>query len=98
MKKVEMPLNDLKQLNRLHAVRSIREAIAAVGGEVRVVGGAVRDLLMQKALKDVDLAVNLPILDVQNALNGAGIKTAATGLAHGTITAIVDHKALKLLH
>ncbi len=61
------------------------------GGEARVVGGAVRDVLVGRKVGDIDLATTLPPNRVMEILAKASIKTAPTGLAHGTITAIIDH-------
>ena len=54
----------------------------------RVVGGAVRDALVERAVADVDLATPEPPDAVIAALTAAGLKHAPTGLQHGTVTAI----------
>ena len=74
----------------------IFDAIAAVGGEARVVGGAVRDALLNGTVGDIDLAVNLPPDPCNAALNLAGIKTVPTGIAHGTLTAVIDHQGFEI--
>ena len=61
----------------------------ALDGQARFVGGAVRDTLAGLAPKDVDLATPLPPQAVIERLKAAGIKTVPTGLAHGTITAVL---------
>ena len=64
--------------------------IAALGAEnVRYVGGAVRDTLLGLAVKDIDMATLLRPEAVIARCTGAGIKTVPTGLAHGTVTAIL---------
>ncbi|MFA6280502.1 MAG: CCA tRNA nucleotidyltransferase [Bdellovibrionales bacterium] len=74
----------------------IQKAIRAAGGEIRVVGGAVRDAFMGQATQDIDAATTLPPESVIKALTAAGIKVVPTGLAHGTITAIIDHKGYEI--
>jgi poly(A) polymerase len=56
-----------------------------------VVGGAVRDALLGRKVGDIDLATTLPPEHVMDILAKAGFKTVPTGIAHGTITAVVDH-------
>jgi poly(A) polymerase len=64
--------------------------IAVLGGgeTVRIIGGAVRDTLLGLQASDIDLATRLTPQDVIDRLTAAGIKAVATGLAHGTVTAI----------
>ena len=64
--------------------------------DARVVGGAVRDSLAGHPVADFDLATPLPPGDVMAALNRAGIKTVPTGLAHGTVTAVVDGQPFEI--
>lgn len=64
-------------------------ALTADGAEVRFVGGCVRDAILGIAVTDIDIAIHLPPDDVTRLLEGAGIKAVPTGLAHGTVTAVV---------
>lgn len=60
------------------------------GEQARVVGGAVRDLLLDEPVGDVDLATTaLPEVTMQRGRE-AGFKVVPTGLEHGTITLIVE--------
>ena len=65
-------------------------ALTATGCETRVVGGAVRDALLGLAPKEVDLATTALPQDVTKAAEAAGLKAVPTGLAHGTITVVVE--------
>jgi len=66
------------------------DALGAATGEARYVGGAVRDGLLGIAVKDVDIAtVHLPE-EVVRRVKAAGFKAVPTGIAHGTITAVLD--------
>ncbi len=56
--------------------------------EARIVGGAVRDALAGHEIADVDLATPRVPTDVVAALKSAGLKSAPTGIDHGTVTAI----------
>lgn len=65
----------------------------ALGAEERLsrfVGGAVRDALLGIAVADVDLATALSPDAVLARLRTAGIRAVPTGIAHGTITAVLD--------
>lgn len=81
---------------RIEGLRRILDAIKAGGGEARVVGGCVRDALLGRVVGDVDLAVNLPPENVVDLLSKAGLKTVPTGIDHGTITAVADHKGYEI--
>lgn len=59
-------------------------------GETRLVGGAVRDTLAGQAVKDIDLATRLAPEEVLARLEKARIKAVPTGMAHGTITAVLS--------
>ena len=68
----------------------IAALIAALGpGTARFVGGAVRDTLLGIPVKDVDLATTLVPEEVIARLNAAQIRSVPTGIAHGTVTAIL---------
>ncbi|MGE0416691.1 MAG: CCA tRNA nucleotidyltransferase [Acetobacteraceae bacterium] len=56
----------------------------------RIVGGAVRDALAGRPVADIDLATPDRPEAVMAALSAAGIRAVPTGLAHGTVTAVVD--------
>ncbi|RYY24690.1 MAG: CCA tRNA nucleotidyltransferase [Sphingomonadales bacterium] len=58
-------------------------------GDVRFVGGCVRDTLLGIPVSDVDLATSLPPETVVEYLKEAGITAVPTGIAHGTVTAVI---------
>ena len=71
--------------------RDLAALVAALGTEnVRWVGGAVRDTLLGEDVHDIDAATTLPPTDVVERLAAAGIRTIPTGIAHGTVTALMD--------
>ena len=68
----------------------LRALVDALGpGQARYVGGAVRDTLLGVAVKDIDLATPLRPDAVIARLGEAGIRTVPTGIAHGTVTALL---------
>ncbi len=64
--------------------------------EARVVGGAVRDALADRAVMDIDLATPRAPVHVMLALKRAGVKVVPTGLTHGTVTAAVDGRGFEI--
>lgn len=58
-------------------------------GNCRWVGGVVRDTVLGIAAKDIDMATTLLPEETAARLAAAGIKSVPTGIAHGTITAVV---------
>jgi poly(A) polymerase len=68
--------------------RAVIEALSAAGDEVRFIGGCVRDAVLKRPVKDIDLALALPPQRVMALLTQAGIRAIPTGIAHGTVTAV----------
>jgi poly(A) polymerase/tRNA nucleotidyltransferase (CCA-adding enzyme) len=73
----------------------LQAVLAALPG-ARLVGGCVRDALAGLAVADIDLATPLPPQDAARALAAAGLKSVPTGIDHGTITAIADHRGFEV--
>lgn len=74
-----------------NAVAKVLRAIKGAGGEGRFVGGCVRDALLGRDIRDIDIATNLSPEKVLAALAAANLKAVPTGIKHGTVTAIADH-------
>jgi len=60
------------------------------GEETRVVGGAVRNLLLGEPASDIDLATTALPQETIRRGKAAGFKTVPTGIEHGTITLVAD--------
>src|SRR5262249_46025432 len=65
------------------------QAVMVALGAARFVGGCVRAALLGRAIGDTDIATPPPPDAVPRRLEAAGIKVVPTGLAHGTVTAVV---------
>ncbi len=86
-------MNDEIALKRLlgdAALRCVLDAIDRDGDETRIVGGAVRDALTGRLIKEIDLATTATPELVLARAEAAGIRAIPTGLAHGTITLLVN--------
>lgn len=64
-------------------------ALDAAEGRTRYVGGAVRDTLADIPVSDLDLATALPPEEATRRIRQAGFKAVPTGIAHGTVTAVL---------
>ncbi len=71
--------------------QAVMAALADAGATARFVGGCVRDTLMGRPVGDIDIATDAAPEAVVAALERRDIKAVPTGIAHGTITAVVDH-------
>jgi len=65
------------------------DTLGAGAGATRFVGGCVRDTLLRLEVSDVDLATRLAPEEVVKRLQAARIKAVPTGIAHGTVTAVL---------
>lgn len=65
------------------------DALDAGADATRFVGGVVRDTLLGLAVTDIDLATRLVPDEVAGRIREAGLKAVPTGIAHGTITAVL---------
>lgn len=65
-------------------------ALDGNGEETRVVGGAVRNLLLGEPASDIDLATTALPQETMRRGKAAGFKAVPTGIEHGTITLVAD--------
>ncbi|MCR4376973.1 MAG: CCA tRNA nucleotidyltransferase [Rhodospirillales bacterium] len=68
----------------------VMAAFTAARAEARFIGGCVRDAILKRPVKDIDIATPEPPDRVMKLLDDAGIRVIPTGLSHGTVTAIVN--------
>ena len=81
---------------RNSSTRAVIDALCGDGQKVRFVGGCVRDTLLDIAIGDIDIATPDIPETVMALLEKAGIRNIPTGLAHGTITAVVDRQHFEI--
>ena len=72
------------------------EALESEGYESWVVGGYVRDALLNRPSADIDIATAADWRDVKRIFEARGMRTHETGTVHGTLTAIVDEHPLEI--
>ena len=88
------PVGQLSPQDWINAPQTQRllAALRSDGNEPRFVGGCVRDAVLKRPIKDVDIAVQDQPERVMAMLRDAGLRVVQTGLDHGTITAIVEDR------
>ena len=69
-------------------IQAVFSAIEQDGDEARVVGGAVRNTLLDHPVPDVDIATTATPETVMQRALAAGLKPIGTGIDHGTITIV----------
>jgi len=88
-------LADRRLLDEGRLARALR-ALDGQGEETRLVGGAVRDLALGEKMGDFDLATTALPEVVMRRARAAGFGVAPTGLAHGTVTVIVEGQPIEV--
>jgi poly(A) polymerase len=78
------------------ATRAVLAALSSGGVEARFVGGSVRDALLGRPIGDIDIATPAPPERIIELLEKRGIKVVPTGLAHGTVTAVVPPRHFEI--
>jgi tRNA nucleotidyltransferase (CCA-adding enzyme) len=76
------------------ALRRIREALG--DAQLVIVGGAVRDELLGRPHADWDLATDLLPEEVMRRAKRAHLHVIPTGLQHGTVTVMLDHRPFEI--
>lgn len=71
-------------------LQKLARAFKLHGYEIRIVGGAVRDMLLKQEPKDIDLCTNATPAEMIAIIEDMGFAYIPTGLQHGTITIVVN--------
>ncbi len=77
-------------------VKKIFNIFLNQGDEIRLVGGCVRDLLIEKKVNDFDFATKVLPEEIIKILEKNKIQAIPTGVKFGTITAVVNHKNFEI--
>src|SRR4051812_11850833 len=80
----------LAELLRRPALGRLLAVLDGAGEEARIVGGAVRNALLGRSVHEIDIATTATPDTTEARARAAGLKTAPTGIEHGTVTVIVD--------
>lgn len=78
------------------ASRAVTDMLSEAGHQVYFVGGCVRNALMERPVADLDLCTDAHPQTVLDLAEKAGLKAVPTGLEHGTITVISNHRPYEI--
>jgi len=81
---------------RSGATARVLELLNGNGEEARVVGGAVRNALMQLPVGEIDIATTAVPDEVIRRAKAAGLKSVPTGIDHGTVTLVIDSQPFEV--
>ena len=78
------------------ATAAVMGVLAQGGYRAWFVGGCVRNALLGRAVEDIDIATDALPEQVIALAEAAGIKAVPTGISHGTVTLIADHRPFEV--
>jgi poly(A) polymerase len=81
---------------RDEALQTILAFLNNNGETARVVGGAVRNHLFRQEIGDVDIATTCRPEETIERAEAAGLKTVPSGIEHGTVIVIADHRGFEV--
>lgn len=81
---------------RSPALIKVFDALTAGGAETRVVGGAVRNAMIDRPVKEIDIATTALPADVTRLATKAGLGVYPTGIEHGTVTVVADKRSFEV--
>ena len=87
-------MDHLKKILQLPEVEKVFKAFGE--NSIFLVGGCVRDTLMNKSVTDIDFATPCEPLEVIEILNKSEINYIDIGIKFGTVTAIIDDKKYEI--
>lgn len=77
-------------------VKRVFSALDVNDEETRIIGGAIRNVLLGAAVHEVDFATTATPDDIIRHAKAAGLRFAPTGYEHGTVTLLVDGKPFEV--
>ena len=78
------------------AVSRLLAQLDCDGEEARVVGGAVRNALMELPVGEIDVATTAEPQEVIRRAEAAGFKAVPTGIEHGTVTIVIEGRPFEV--
>ncbi len=77
-------------------IKKIKDVFKKNGHKLYIVGGAVRDSLLNQPIKDYDLATDATPDKVEQMMQSAGLRTIPTGKAFGVINVFVGDEEFEI--
>jgi poly(A) polymerase len=78
------------------ALRKVFAALDVAGEETRIVGGALRNALLERPVEEIDLATTLLPEAVMARAAAAGLRAIPTGIEHGTVTVLAVRETFEV--
>ena len=78
------------------ATQQVLRLLSGAGHRALVVGGCVRNALLGVPVTDVDIATSARPEAVMALAEAAGLRAVPTGLAHGTVTVVLDKRGFEV--
>lgn len=85
-----------KALLQDEALMRVLGLIDTQGEEARIVGGALRNALLGRPVLECDIATTATPETVTARAEAAGLRAIGTGVAHGTVTVLVDGRPFEV--
>jgi poly(A) polymerase len=78
------------------ALAQLLAVLSRDGEEARAIGGAVRNALIGQEPGDIDIATTAVPDEVTRRVQAAGFKAVPTGIAHGTMTVVIEGRGFEV--
>tara|TARA_A100001011_G_scaffold263738_1_gene272350 strand:+ start:575 stop:1780 length:1206 start_codon:yes stop_codon:yes gene_type:complete len=78
------------------AVRRIWKILSSNGAKVYFVGGCVRDTILGREIKDIDIATDALPSKVVELAQAAGLKVIKVGLKYGSVKVVVEQECFEV--
>ena len=85
-----MQKSQIQQLLACEQVQKLQERFSKEIVNFRIVGGAIRNIILARTVKDIDFATSYTPFELINLCKEKNIKYVPTGLQYGTITIIIN--------
>jgi poly(A) polymerase len=90
------PIKAAASLLRDGRVDRLLDALDGKGEETRIVGGAIRNLLLGLPVTEIDFSTTALPGEVTRRAALSGFKVVPTGIEHGTVTIIIDGRPFEV--
>jgi len=78
------------------ATQAVFDALEGGGHRAFFVGGCVRNALLDQSVTDIDISTDAVPDEVIRLTGAAGLRPVPTGIDHGTVTVVSDHRGYEV--
>ena len=87
---IRLSVKNLDDLKYFNTAKQIFVCFQKQNYKLKLVGGCVRKLITEEKIDDMDIAINIEPEKIKKVLVEQKIKFVETGIAHGTITVLIN--------